>query len=168
MTSEKPQGVELPDFKTEEPFFTSWSTTMVADGKLWVAVDRTSKQGRWDQLYIDSNVNCHLNDEKPVKAYRTDQYYTYFGFIRLMRRWTKQIRALELFGEKNRLGRGSNLGQAGGNLCLWGPERFFSIVRNAQYTYPLFGRAKNCHCEEAVLRPTWQSQNHPPSSLRRN
>ena len=58
-----------------------------------------------------------------------------------MRRWTKQTRALELFGEKNRLGRGSNLGQAGGNLCLWGPERFFSIVRNAQYTYPLFGRA---------------------------
>jgi len=47
---------------------------------------------------------------------------------------------LELFGEKNRLGRGSNLGQAGGNLCLWGPERFFSIVRNAQYNYPLFGR----------------------------
>ncbi len=78
-----------------------------------------------------------------------------------MRRWTKQIRALELFGEKNRLGRGSNLGQAGGNLCLWGPERFFSIVRNAQYTYTLFGVAQKnksvacamlktfakCHCE---------------------
>jgi len=46
-----------------------------------------------------------------------------------MRRWTKQIRALEMSGEKNRLGRGSNLGQAaGGNLCLWGPERFFAIV----------------------------------------
>ena len=59
-----------------------------------------------------------------------------------MRRLTKQIRALELFGEKNRLGRGSNLGQEGGNLCLWGPERFFSIVPNAQYTYPLFGRAE--------------------------
>ena len=64
-----------------------------------------------------------------------------FSFFRLMHRWIRQIRALELFGEKNRLGRGSNLGQAGGNLCLWGPERFFSIVRNAQYTYPLFGRA---------------------------
>ncbi len=62
-------------------------------------------------------------------------------FIRLMRRWTKKIRALELFGEKNRLPRGSNLGQAGGNLCLWGPERFFSIVRNAQYIYQLFGKA---------------------------
>ena len=55
--------------------------------------------------------------------------YEIFLFIRLMRRWTKQIRALELFGEKNRLGRGSNLGQAEGNLCLWGPERFFSVVR---------------------------------------
>jgi hypothetical protein len=55
-------------------------------------------------------------------------------FIRLIRRWTKRVRAMELFGEKNRLGRGSNLGQAGGNLCLWGPERFFSIVRNARST----------------------------------
>jgi len=68
-----------------------------------------------------------------------------------MRRGTKQIRALELFGEKNRLGRGSNLGQAGGNLCLWGPERFFSIVRNAQYTYPLFGRTGKLLCQE--IRP---------------
>ncbi len=125
----------------------------------------------------------------------TETEMCYFWFIRLMRRWTKQIRigkeirfrfwlqrgqgwqgsktqaywlvvrvlltppaaaaasqewkiiylqvlrALELFREKNRLPRGSNLGQAGGNLCLWGPERFFSIVRNAQYTYPLFARA---------------------------
>jgi len=85
-------------------------------------------------------------------------------FIRLMRRWTKQIRALELFGEKNRLGRGSNLGQAGGNLCLWGPERFFSIVRNAQYTYPLFGRAQNMtlssvHAEKnVILQPSATGQ----------
>jgi hypothetical protein len=50
---------------------------------------------------------------------------------------------LELFGEKNRLGRGSDLGHVGGNLCLWGPERFFSVVRNADCTYSLFGRALN-------------------------
>ena len=56
-------------------------------------------------------------------------------FIRLMRRWIRQIRALELSGEKNRLGRGSDLGHVGGNLCLWGPERFFSVVRNADCTY---------------------------------
>jgi hypothetical protein len=35
-------------------------------------------------LYIDSNVDGHLNDEKPVKAYRTDQYYTYFGPVKVV------------------------------------------------------------------------------------
>ncbi len=47
------------------------------------------------------------------------------GFIRLMRRWTKQIRALELFGEKNRLGRGSNLGRRG-EICASGAPNDFS------------------------------------------
>jgi len=84
LTAEKPQGVELPDFKTEEPFFANWSTPMVESGQLWVALDRTTKQGRWDQLYIDSNVNGHLNDEKPVKAYRTEQYYAYFGPVKVV------------------------------------------------------------------------------------
>ena len=84
LTSEKPQSVELPDFKCEEPFFTSWSTPMVESGQLWVALDRTTEKGRWDQLYIDSNVNGHLNDEKPVKAYRTEQYYTYFGPVKVV------------------------------------------------------------------------------------
>jgi len=84
LTSEKPQSVELPDFKCEEPFFTSWSTPMVESGQLWVALDRTNNQGQWDQLYIDSNVNGHLNDEKPVKAYRTERYYTYFGPVKVV------------------------------------------------------------------------------------
>ncbi len=84
LTSEKPQGVELPDFKCEEPFFANWSTPMVADGKLWIAVDRSTEKGRWDQLYIDSNVNGHLNDETAIKAYRTEQYYTYFGPVKVV------------------------------------------------------------------------------------
>ncbi|MDT8302974.1 MAG: hypothetical protein RQ760_15950, partial [Sedimentisphaerales bacterium] len=32
-------------------------------------------------------------------------------------------------------------GLLGGNLCLWGPERFFSVVRNADCTYAFPGRA---------------------------
>ncbi len=84
LTSEKPQGVEMPDFSYEQPFFTSWSTPMVGSGRLWVALDRTAKQERWDQLYIDSNVNGHLNDEKPVKTYQTDQYYTNFGPVKVV------------------------------------------------------------------------------------
>ncbi len=62
-----------------------------------------------------------------------------FGFIRIMSRWPLQGSALELSAEENRLGRGSNLGCLGGNLCLWGPERFSSGFRVAKYTYPLFG-----------------------------
>ncbi len=31
--------------------------------------------------------------------------------------------------EKNHLGRGLNLGWQAGNLCIWGPGRFFSVVR---------------------------------------
>ena len=84
LTSEKPQGVELPDFKAEEPFFASWSTPMVDSGKLWIAVDRSAEKGRWDQLYIDSNVNGHLNDETAIKAYRTEQSYTYFGPVKVV------------------------------------------------------------------------------------
>ncbi len=84
LTSEKPQGVELPDFKTEEPFFASWSTPMVASGQLWIAVDRSTEQGRWNQLYIDSNINGHLNDETAINAYRTERYYTYFGPVKVV------------------------------------------------------------------------------------
>ena len=35
------------------------------------------------------------------------------------------------------------MGRQGGNLSLWGPERFFSFVVIVILTYPLFGRAHN-------------------------
>jgi len=57
---------------------------MVDSGRLWIAVDRSAEKGRWDQLYIDSNVNGHLNDETAIKAYRTEQYYTYFGPVKVV------------------------------------------------------------------------------------
>ncbi len=34
------------------------------------------------------------------------------------------------------------MGRQGGNLSLWGPERFFSFVVIAILTYSLFGRAQ--------------------------
>jgi hypothetical protein len=84
LTSEKPPNVELPDFQSEEPFFASWSTPMVESGQILIALDRTTESERWDQLYIDSNINGHLNDEKPVKAYRTERYYTYIGPVKVV------------------------------------------------------------------------------------
>ena len=84
ITAQKPQGVELPEFKTQEPFFAQWSTPMVKSGQLRIALDRANKRGRWDRLFIDSNGDGRLSDEKAVKAYRTEQYYTYFGPVKVV------------------------------------------------------------------------------------
>ena len=57
---------------------------MVKSGRLWIALDRTSEQGKWDRLFIDSNGNGHLDDEDAVTAYRTEQRYTYFGPVKIV------------------------------------------------------------------------------------
>ncbi len=84
LTSEKPQGVELPEFKAQQQFFAKWSTPMVESGYLWISLDRTQKQGQWNRLFIDSNGNGHLNDETAITAYRTDQYSSYFGPVKVV------------------------------------------------------------------------------------
>ncbi len=84
LTSEKPQGVELPQFKSQQQFFAKWLTPMVESGYLWISLDRTQKQGPWDRLFIDSNGNGHLNDETAITAYRTDQYSSYFGPVKVV------------------------------------------------------------------------------------
>jgi len=82
--SEKPQGLELPQFKGQEQLFTKWPSPMVKSGYLWIALDCARKQGQWDRLFIDSNGNGHLNDETPVTAYRTDQSSAYFGPVKVV------------------------------------------------------------------------------------
>ena len=84
VTSNKPQDVKLPEFKTQQQFFLDWATPMVKSGRLWIALDRTSEQGKWDRLFIDSNGNGHLDDEDAVTAYRTDRNYTYFGPVKIV------------------------------------------------------------------------------------
>ena len=84
VTSNKPQDVKLPEFKTQQQFFIEWPTPMVKSGRLWIALDRTSEKGKWDRLFIDSNGNGHLDDEDAVTAYQTDQYYTYFGPVKVV------------------------------------------------------------------------------------
>ncbi len=84
LTSEKPQGVELPQFKSQQQFFAKWSTPMVESGYLWISLDRTQKQGPWNRLFIDSNGNGRLNDETAITAYRTDRYSAYFGPVKVV------------------------------------------------------------------------------------
>ena len=83
-TLDKPADVNLPEFKTQQQFFFEWPTPMVKSGRLWIALDRTSENGQWDCLYIDTNGNGHLDDEEVVKAYRTEQYFTYFGPVKVV------------------------------------------------------------------------------------
>ncbi len=82
--SSKPQGVKLPQFKAQQQFFAQWSTPMAESGQLWIALDRTNEKGQWDRLFIDSNGNGHLDDETVITAYRTDQYSTYFGPVKVV------------------------------------------------------------------------------------
>jgi hypothetical protein len=84
ITTNKPADVNLPQFKTSQQFFVEWPTPMVKSGRLWIALDRSSEQGKWDRLYIDSNGNGRLDDEDAVTAYQTDQYYTYFGPVKVV------------------------------------------------------------------------------------
>ncbi len=83
-TDKPPQDVELPQFKSQQQFFAKWSTPMVESGRLWIALDRTNKQGQWNRLFIDSNGNGHLNDETAITAYRMDQYSAYFGPVKVV------------------------------------------------------------------------------------
>ncbi len=84
LSTDKPQGVQLPKFDSEQQYFAKWETPMVPGGHLWIALDGTKEHGRPDKLYIDSNGNGHLNDETAVKAYRIEQYYTYFGPLKVV------------------------------------------------------------------------------------
>lgn len=84
LSTDRPAGVKLPQFKGEKQLFAKWSTPMVKDGFLWIAMDRTHEEGPYELLYIDSNGNGHLDDETAESAYRTDQQRAYFGPVKVI------------------------------------------------------------------------------------
>jgi hypothetical protein len=84
ITTEKPEGVELPTFDSDQHYFAKWEAPMVPGGYLWIVLDQTKEHGRPDKLFIDSNGDGHLNDETAATAYRIEQYYTYFGPVKVV------------------------------------------------------------------------------------
>jgi len=84
LSTEQPAGVKLPQFKGQNQLFAKWPTPMVKSGWLWIALDRTHKQGPYDSLYIDSNGNGGLDDETAAAAYRIDQRNAYFGPVKII------------------------------------------------------------------------------------
>ena len=69
-----PDGVAMPAFNDKEPLFALWKVDIgkltgpaARDGGLWLALDRSGKGGLYDLLYIDTNGNGSLADEKPIR-----------------------------------------------------------------------------------------------------
>lgn len=82
LSTNPPPDVVLPTLNAK-PCFARWVTPLDPAGGRWLCLDRTRKSGPYDRLFIDSNGNGRLDDETPLKANRTDQYYGYFDPVRL-------------------------------------------------------------------------------------
>jgi hypothetical protein len=82
--SDKPEGIKLPEFKSPQPLFLEWKTPMAASGTAWLAFDKSDPNGRYDRLYIDTNVNGDLSDDPACEPYRRDSNVSTFGPLRIV------------------------------------------------------------------------------------
>jgi len=73
LSEEKPARVELPEFEADNPLFGQWLTPMIESGRIWLALDRSEKDGPYDLLFIDSNGDGQLEDESAVTAYQKER-----------------------------------------------------------------------------------------------
>jgi hypothetical protein len=78
-TSTPPAGIKLPSFTGDKPLFVLWETPMAKSGKVWMAFDKSSKNGQYDRLYFDANVNGDLADETALAPARRESNQAYFG-----------------------------------------------------------------------------------------
>jgi hypothetical protein len=85
----------------------------------------------------------------------------FFSFIRLMRRRKGQVGLLELFREKNRLGRGANLGSRG-EICASGAPNDFSRPFQTpnpptHYSEEAFFFQNSLYLVEHICRPCYNN-----------
>ncbi len=84
LSDNKPEGVELPEFKSSGPIFAKWKSPMVNNGFIWMALDQTNKNGAYDSLFIDSDCDGVLSDETAITSYRAENNRTYFGPVKIV------------------------------------------------------------------------------------
>jgi hypothetical protein len=82
--SAPPADVKLPSFTAEKPLFLVWETPMVKSGKVWMAFDKSSKNGQYDRLYLDANTNGELADETALTPARRESNRAYFGPVKVV------------------------------------------------------------------------------------
>lgn len=90
-----PEDLALPTFQADKPLFFRWpakrpvgSGQEAASVSVWFAVDRSRKTGPHDLLYVDSNLDGSLADEKPLKAtetqFESDYERTRFTLVKVL------------------------------------------------------------------------------------
>jgi hypothetical protein len=80
--SSRPENVKLPVFKSDQPLFWEWKTTMVPSGRMWMAFDKSNPKGDYDRLYFDANANGDLSDDPVCQPYRRESNLAYFGPVK--------------------------------------------------------------------------------------
>jgi hypothetical protein len=78
-----PEGLPCPEFKHQAPLFLEWSTPAGPNGKVSMALDGAAAQGAYTHLYVDSDLDGALDDEKPIANSRSYGSGRQFGPLRL-------------------------------------------------------------------------------------
>jgi len=84
LSTDRPAGIKLPEFISNSPLFGKWLTPMVKSGQVWMALDRSKKDGPYDSLFVDSNTNDNLADETVVRAYQAERLRSNFGPVKVV------------------------------------------------------------------------------------
>ena len=84
ISSSKPEGLKLPEFKAEKPLFMEMKTPMAASGSVWLAFDKSNANGQYDRVYIDGNANGDLSDDTAVEPYRRESNMSTFGPLKIV------------------------------------------------------------------------------------
>ena len=78
-----PAGLTCPKF-VGQPIFARWTSPLAKSGGVWMAIDKSSSTSHYNRIYIDSNADGSLADEKPLPAREAQQYSSEFGPVKVL------------------------------------------------------------------------------------
>ena len=139
LTTDRPADLRLPDSPMIAPLYGAWLTPMVKGGRVWLVLDR-SKGRRYDRLWIDSNANHSLADEKAVEAYQAETHRSCFGPAQVLFELDEALVAYHLNLEFTRYRTNRLSASAGawyeGSVAINGQKKRCLLVdRNANGTF---------------------------------
>lgn len=82
--NEAPKELEHGEVVSSEARFAAWQTPMAPSGSVWMLIDSSQPGEAPDTIYIDSNADGSLADEKPVTAHSSTREFSQFGPLRVV------------------------------------------------------------------------------------